>query len=96
VDLSVLHTVAKNAIFMIEGLNAVLRTLDSATASHADATHNTSRHWKNIHRSLRYRAELFQSTMLRTVSSQERIKNVIDLVGAELGLPQSVFAAADV
>ncbi|KAK3324843.1 hypothetical protein B0H66DRAFT_587731 [Apodospora peruviana] len=57
IDLTLAHAIAKNAIYRLEGLDAILRCLELAVQFH----------------------ELFHSTRLRSLSSQSRIKNVIDL-----------------
>lgn len=79
-DLYRIHTSAKNAIFMIEALDAAIRLSDMALFDHETLCQRGSRVWENTHRLLRHRNELFHSTKLRTVSSQTRIKNTVDLV----------------
>jgi hypothetical protein len=84
-DLHQMHTTAKNAVFMLEALDAAIRLADSALLDHeaqaGTSAHNLrSRVWLNTHRLLRHRRELFHSLRLRTVSCQARIKNTVDLV----------------
>ncbi len=81
IDLHRIHTSAKNAVFMIESLDSAIRLVDAALSDHEEwCGDKGSRAWLNIHRRLRHRGELFQSSRLRTVSSQARIKNTVDLV----------------
>lgn len=82
-DLHQIHTSAKNAVFMIEALDAAIRLADSALADHeapGEMSARNSRIWLNTHRLLRHRRELFHSLRLRTLSCQARIKNTVDLV----------------
>ena len=79
-DLHQIHTSAKNAIFMLEALDAAIRLVDMALLGHESLRQRSGEVWENTHRRLRHRNELFQSTKLRTVSSQARIKNTVDLV----------------
>ncbi|KAK4173350.1 hypothetical protein QBC36DRAFT_336027 [Triangularia setosa] len=85
-DLHGIHTSAKNAIYLVEALDAILRAVDRVLSAHKellpDSTNKwrtENRIWDNTHRLLRYRSELFHSTRLRIVSSHERIKNTVDL-----------------
>lgn len=79
-DLHRIHTSAKNAIFMIEALDAAIRLVDSTLSDHELFGQRGDRVWENTHRHLHHRRELFHSTRLRTISCQARIKNTIDLV----------------
>ncbi|CAP71653.1 uncharacterized protein PODANS_6_60 [Podospora anserina S mat+] len=85
-DLHGIHTSAKNAIYLTEALDAILRAVDRVLSAHKELLHDPKnkwrtedRTWENTHRLLRYRSELFNSTRLRIVSSHERIKNAVDL-----------------
>ncbi|KAK4168367.1 hypothetical protein QBC43DRAFT_117290 [Cladorrhinum sp. PSN259] len=83
-DLHRIHTSAKYAIFMVEALDAVTRSVDLALSGHSDSLHahaknNNVRCWENTHRRLQHTSELFHSTKLRTASAQARMKNTIDL-----------------
>lgn len=83
-DLHQMHTSAKNAVFMLEALDAAIRLSDAALSDHEAAQRGTSandsRVWLSTHHLLRHRHELFHSLKLRTVSCQARIKNTVDLV----------------
>jgi hypothetical protein len=79
-DLHRIHTSAKNAIFMLEALDAAIRLVDSTLSDHELFGKRGDRVWENTHRHLHHRRELFHSTKLRTISCQARIKNTIDLV----------------
>jgi hypothetical protein len=81
-DLAHVHTIAKNAVYMIEGLDAAIRLVESAMFSHDACLRLDNALWQKTHRLLHYRRELLHSSRLRTVSSWERIKNTIDLVCA--------------
>ncbi|KAK3311096.1 uncharacterized protein B0T15DRAFT_520372 [Chaetomium strumarium] len=79
-DLHRIHTNAKNAIFMIEALDAAIRIVDLALSDHElSGQGGGGKVWQNTHLLLQHRRELFHSTRLRTVSSQARIKNTVDL-----------------
>ncbi|KAH8881790.1 hypothetical protein GQ53DRAFT_667085, partial [Thozetella sp. PMI_491] len=78
-DLGRIHTNAKNAIFMIEGLDAAIRLVSMALLEHESLPERDSVVWRNTHRSLRHQSELFHSSRLRTLSSRDRIKNTTDL-----------------
>lgn len=82
-DLHQIHTSAKNAVFMIEALDAAIRLSDAALSDHkaqGGTSANNNRVWLSTHQLLRHRRELFHSLRLRTVSCQARIKNTVDLV----------------
>lgn len=88
-DLHRIHSSAKNAILMLETLDAAIRLVDMAMTGHESLVKRagSERVWENTHRILRHRGELFQSTRLRTASSQARIKNTVDLVGRPTNFP---------
>ncbi|KAK4247700.1 hypothetical protein C7999DRAFT_14304 [Corynascus novoguineensis] len=78
-DLHRLHTSAKDAIFMLEGLDAAIRLAEAAMSAHEWSRQRDETVSENTHRLLRHRLELFHSTRLRMVSCQARIKNSVDL-----------------
>ncbi|KAK1757076.1 hypothetical protein QBC47DRAFT_451539 [Echria macrotheca] len=80
-DLHRIHTSAKNAIFMVEALDAAIRSVDLALVNHGllRGTAPGNDIWENTDRRLRHTCELFHSTKLRTASDQARIKNTVDL-----------------
>ena len=84
IDLVLAHAVAKNAIYRIEGIDAVLRSLDAALACHEESAPSPRDRevaaWKKAQTALLYRRELFHSIRLRSLSSQSRIQNIIQLV----------------
>jgi hypothetical protein len=84
VDLGRIHMDAKNVIFMIEGLDAAIRSLEVAIEAYNDfgAQEKIKEQplWITTLRSLKYRREMFQATRLKIISCQARIKNTIDLV----------------
>ena len=65
---------------MIEGLDAILRLLESVLKYHDEMMSGGLPISETIERALKYRKELFHSTRLRTLSSEQRVKNVISLV----------------
>ncbi|KAM5451273.1 hypothetical protein MaudCBS49596_003979 [Microsporum audouinii] len=79
VDLHHAHTVAKNAIFMLEGLDATLRSLDAAIIYHHEISDIYPTIWRATHNTLLHRRELFQATKLRTISVEKRLTNIINL-----------------
>ncbi|KAJ6444935.1 para-nitrobenzyl esterase [Purpureocillium lavendulum] len=74
-----IHAVAKEALHMIEGVDAVLRSLASATQAHAEMDARDTTVWKAAHDALQHRAEMFFSTRLRLASIDQRLKNCINL-----------------
>ncbi|KAM5465147.1 hypothetical protein MferCBS49748_005087 [Microsporum ferrugineum] len=80
VDLHHVHTIAKNAIFMLEGVDATLRSLDAAVTHHQELSQTRPPIWRATHSSLLYRKELFHSTRLRIISVEKRLQNIINLV----------------
>ncbi|KAK4193996.1 hypothetical protein QBC40DRAFT_291548 [Triangularia verruculosa] len=85
-DLHGIHNSAKNTIYLVEALDAILRAVDKVLSAHKELLPDPTNKWKpenriwpNTHRLLQYRSELFHSTKLRVVSSHERIKNAVDL-----------------
>ncbi|EEQ35659.1 conserved hypothetical protein [Microsporum canis CBS 113480] len=79
VDLHHVHTIAKNAIFMLEGVDATLRSLDAAVTHHQELSQTRPPVWRATHSSLLYRKELFHSTRLRIISVEKRLQNIINL-----------------
>src|SRR5690349_8598736 len=84
IDLVLAHAVAKNAIYRVEGIDAVLRSLNMALACHEEsapaAQDRSVVAWQRAQKALVYRKELFHSTKLRSLSSQSRVQNIIELV----------------
>jgi hypothetical protein len=76
-----IHNLAKDAIHMVEGLDAVLRSVECALRCHSEKEKDDSVVWTATHNALQYRKEMFHSTRLRMVSVEQRLKNVINLVG---------------
>lgn len=76
-----IHNLAKDAIHMVEGLDAVLRSVECALRCHSEIEKDDSVVWTATHNALQYRKEMFHSTRLRMVSVEQRLKNVINLVG---------------
>lgn len=66
-----IHDLAKDAIHMVEGLDAVLRSLECALRYHSEMEKlqkDDLAIWEATHRSLDYRKEMFHSTRLRMLS----------------------------
>ncbi|KAL2163775.1 hypothetical protein VTH06DRAFT_5834 [Thermothelomyces fergusii] len=78
-DLHRLHTSAKNAVFMLEALDAALRLVEAAVSAHEDWAPRDNTVSENTHRNLRHRLELFHSTRLRVLSCQASINNTVNL-----------------
>ncbi|KAL2154657.1 hypothetical protein VTH82DRAFT_3333 [Thermothelomyces myriococcoides] len=74
-----LHTSAKNALFMLEALDAAVRLAETAISAHEPLRQRGGIVSENTHLHLRHRLELFHSTRLRMLSCQARIKNTVDL-----------------
>jgi hypothetical protein len=84
IDYNSIHNLAKDAIHMVEGLDASLRSLECALRYHSEMEKlqkDDPAIWEAIHRSLHYRREMFHSTRLRMLSVDQRLKNIINMVG---------------
>lgn len=80
IDYPRIHTLAKDAIHFVEGVDATLRSLQCVVTAHsATATHQDSI-WRGTNDAFNHRIEMFQSTKLRLTSVDQRLKNVINLV----------------
>ncbi|KAF8851593.1 hypothetical protein BDZ45DRAFT_695785 [Acephala macrosclerotiorum] len=82
IDYNSIHDLAKDAIHMVEGLDAVLRSLECALHYHSEIEklqEDDPAIWEAIHRCLHYRKEMFHSTRLRMLSVDQRLKNVINM-----------------
>ena len=75
------HAVSKNVMYVIEGLDAALRSLDCAIERHSRLYEQyRSQIGRTTHDALLYRREMFHSTRLRMSSAQQRLGNIINLV----------------
>ena len=85
VDFLELHTIAKSVIYLNEGADAILLTLDSMLASYLTEGIQTPAPARSMAlHGLRYRKGQFQSTQLRLRSLEKRMSNIINLVSAFL------------
>jgi len=75
-----IHALAKDAIHLVEGLDAVLRSLECAIRAHAEMDKRDVAMWQATQDALHHRKEMFHSTKLRLSSIDQRLKNVINLV----------------
>jgi hypothetical protein len=75
-----IHALAKDAIHLVEGLDAVLRSLECAIRAHAEMDKRDVAIWQATQDALHHRREMFHSTKLRLSSIDQRLKNVINLV----------------
>lgn len=80
-DYKNIHNLAKDAIHMVEGLDAALRSVECALHYHGEVEKHDALIWTATHNALQYRKEMFHSTRLRMVSVEQRLKNVINMVG---------------
>jgi hypothetical protein len=80
IDYTGIHNLAKDAIHMMESLDAVLRSVECALHCHREQEKHDSVIWTATHNALQYRKEMFHSTRLRIASVEQRLKNVINLV----------------
>lgn len=78
IDYNSIHHLSKDSIHLVEGLDAVLRSLECALRCHNEMEHNSDV-WKVTQDALHYRREMFHSTRLRMISVEQRLKNVINL-----------------
>jgi len=82
------HIVAKNGIYSLEALDSALRCVGKVvdyykgiqSRSGSGSSPGGNKEDDEIHKSLAYTAELFQSTRYRIISVENRMKNVINLV----------------
>ncbi|KAI0166766.1 hypothetical protein GGR52DRAFT_555448 [Hypoxylon sp. FL1284] len=79
INYSRIHHRAKDALHLIEAVEAVLLTLECALGEHADMERDRGLIWKIEHDKLRHRKESFRSTRLQLSSIDQRLKNVINL-----------------
>ncbi|KAL6401224.1 hypothetical protein AUP68_16953 [Ilyonectria robusta] len=78
------HVIAKDTIYMLEGLDAALLCLESVSSRHRTFRENNpcglhTDEWENTEQSLEYRKQLFHSTKLRTTSTNQRMQTAINL-----------------
>lgn len=81
IDYNDIHSLAKDVIHLVEGLDAVLRSLECVLRYHSEIEKHDSVIWKATHDALHHRREMFHSTRLRMLSAEQRLKNVINMVG---------------
>jgi hypothetical protein len=81
IDYHGIHNLAKDAIHLVEGLDAVLRSLECTLSCHSKIEKHDFVIWNATHDALHYRREMFHSTRLRMLSVEQRLKNVINMVG---------------
>lgn len=74
------HALAKDAIYLVEGLDAVLRSLECTIRAHDEMDKHDFALWQATKDALNHRREMFHSTRLRLASIDQRLKNVINLV----------------
>ncbi|PVH70360.1 hypothetical protein DL98DRAFT_661200 [Cadophora sp. DSE1049] len=79
IDYNGIHNLAKDAIHMVESLDAVLRSVECALRCHSEKEKDDFVIWTATHNALQCRKEMFHSTRLRMVSVEQRLKNVINL-----------------
>ncbi|KAM5517581.1 hypothetical protein FOXYSP1_04533 [Fusarium oxysporum f. sp. phaseoli] len=81
------HIIAKDTIYMLEVLDAAILCLESVSnRHHALRENNSSRFntdkWENTEQSLEYKKQLFHSTKLRILSTNQRMQTAINLVSS--------------
>lgn len=81
IDYHGIHNLAKDAIHLVEGLDAALRSLECALRCHSEIEKHDPVIWNATHDALHHRREMFHSTRLRMLSVEQRLKNVINMVG---------------
>lgn len=64
----------------MEAVDAVLLSLECVLNEHVDMQRDAGLVWKTAHDKLRHRREKFRSTKLQLSSTNQRLKNVINLV----------------
>lgn len=82
VDYSYIHAVSKDAIHLLEGVDATIRSLECTIQAHSETQATDTFAWSGARDNLRLRRELFHSTRLRLLSIDQRLKNVINLVSS--------------
>jgi hypothetical protein len=81
IDYHGIHNLAKDAVHLVEGLDAVLRSLECALRYHSEIEKHDPIIWNATHDALHHRREMFHSTRLQMLSVEQRLKNVINMVG---------------
>ncbi|KAI1760194.1 hypothetical protein GGR53DRAFT_526368, partial [Hypoxylon sp. FL1150] len=79
INYSRIHHRAKDALHLIEAVDAVLLSLECALGEHGEMQRDAGSIWKTVHDNLRHRRETFRSTRLQLSSIDKRLKNVINL-----------------
>lgn len=85
IDYTNVHLLAKDAIHLVEGVDAALRSLNCVLDAHSDLKGSKTGEdfdeiWKRTSEALKHRVEMLQSTRLRLASVDQRLKNIINLV----------------
>lgn len=80
IDYERIHYIAKEALFLIEGVDAAIRTLDCVSQNHSRNFHGSAVTRNAVQDALAHRREVLASTRLRLTSLDQRIKNIINLV----------------
>lgn len=84
VDYTDVHLLAKDAIHLVEGVDATLRSLRCVLDAHDElkalkTEDEYGKIWKSTTEALKYRIEMLQSTRLRLASVDKRLQNIINL-----------------
>ncbi|KAH7244534.1 uncharacterized protein BKA55DRAFT_574050 [Fusarium redolens] len=79
------HIIAKDTIYMLEVLDAAILCLESVSNRHHALRENNSSgfntdKWENTEQSLEYKKQLFHSTKLRILSTNQRMQTAINLL----------------
>lgn len=82
VDYGYIHAVSKDAIHLLEGVDAALRSMECTIQAQSETRTVDTFASSTARDALRHRKELFHSTRLRLVSIDQRLKNIINLVGS--------------
>ncbi|XWX01582.1 hypothetical protein V2A60_009610 [Cordyceps javanica] len=79
IDYERIHHIAKEALFLIEGVDAATRTLDCVSQAHRCVFQGPGVARNAVQDALAHRREVLASTRLRSTSLDQRIKNTINL-----------------
>lgn len=82
IDYPCIHTLAKDAIHLVEGVDAILRSLQCVLIAHSGTSTQQDPVGRCTNDAFNHRIEMFHSTKLelRLISVDQRLKNVIYLV----------------
>jgi hypothetical protein len=80
VDLYKAHEDAKSTIYVLESIDAATKFMDAVIYHRGRLERRDDNRWELTHNALLYRRELFQAAKLRTLSTNQRLQDALNLV----------------